>query len=311
MRAPRFAALAVALATLSALLAGCSGGSTDDTATGDVTSDAALKEGRGAINGLLVDDVYRPIPGATVLLQGAGLTATTDDSGEFQFLDLLPASYVAITSAERHEAAPINVDVVVGQYADLEIRARRIFSENGRTITSEYSVFVPCAIDYVANGNVLDCTGDQSGDTFRAGYTSDYTPYNKTATYLIVEMKANKADRYEVQLREDNGDSGGGERYAVAQFEGDYLRMQFKVGETNTVYNGQDNNVPFNVTKPIALILFADSTGREEIQGVDPTGFICCGVGAHFGIKAKFIQTLFLGPPEVEIDHYCVLADSC
>jgi hypothetical protein len=295
----------LALALTLTVFAGCAG--SDDATTTTTTSIAA---GKGAITGLLIDDIYRPIPEALIVVQGFGLTATTDELGQFRFLDLDPGSYILVTSSPGHEAIPVNVDVVANQYTEVEVGARRIFSDAGSTVTSEYSVFIPCAVDYVVNGNVADCTGDTSGDSYRPGYSSDYKAYNKTATYLIVEMLANKESRYEVQLREDDGSSAGGDRYAVAQFAGDYLRMQFKVGETNEVYNGQGNNKPFSLDKPISLILFADSQGREELQGVLP---VCCGVGVHFGIKARFIQTLFIGEPDsrIDIDRYCVLGREC
>ncbi|MFO1533852.1 MAG: carboxypeptidase-like regulatory domain-containing protein [Thermoplasmatota archaeon] len=299
----RLAASILALLVTATMLSGCSGSSPSPTSN--------LAAGKGGMSGLLIDDVYRPIPGGLVLIEGIGLTATTDDLGQFHFDDLLPGSYVLLATAPGHEAAPVPVDVQADKYAEVEVLARRVFSDNGRTVTSEYSVFVPCAIDFVYSGIVTDCTGDQSGDTFRAGYTVDYRPYNKTATYLLVEMKATQEDRYEVQLRVDDGSDAGGPRYAVADFKGDYLRMQFKVGVKNDVYDGQKNNVPFNVTKKIGLILFSDSQGREELQGAGVP--VCCGAGAHFGIRAKFIQTLFLGEPDpsIDVNHYCVLATSC
>ena len=316
--------LTLVFLTAATALSGCSG-SKDPTEAGGggETVRPALSDGKGAISGLLIDDIYRPIPNGLILLQGSAYTATSDELGQFQITDMAPGSYIALVSADGHEAAPVNVDVKAGEYTDLEISARRLFSDNGATVTSEYSVFISCAYDYVANGGVRDCMADSSGDSYRPGYTSDYTPYNKTATYLVVEMKANKVDRYEVQLREDDGSSGGGERYAVADINGDYLRVQFKVGEVNSEYNGQSNNVPFNVTKPMMLILFSDSQGREELQGAenqtvgaaeDAAGLgrqVCCGAGMHVGIKAKFIQTLFLGKPSVDVEHYCVLADKC
>jgi len=302
---------ALAIAMGLTVLAGCASHAT--TTVGVTSSAPPLDSGKGGITGLLVDDVYRPVPGGLVLLVGTGLTATSDDLGQFSFSGLEPGSYIADATANGHEAAPVNVDVKAGQYSEVEIQARRLFSANGTMVTSEYSVFISCAIDFVVNGIVTDCTGDQSGDTFRPGYTSDYSAYNASATYLVVEMAANKADNYEVQLRQDDGSSGGGPRYAVADFAGTYLRMQFKVDEVNTQFNGQGNNVPFNVTKPIALILFSDSTGRQELQNATggPTGPICCGAGAHFGIQAKFLQTLFLGKPDVDVDHYCVLGKQC
>lgn len=98
----------------TALLSGCTG-SGDTTGTKLVAGPAELAAGKGGILGLLIDDIYRPIPGALLLVEGQGLTATTDERGQFSFVDLEPGTYVLLPSAERHEAAPANVDVSAGQ----------------------------------------------------------------------------------------------------------------------------------------------------------------------------------------------------
>jgi hypothetical protein len=199
---------------------------------------------------------------------------------------------------------------VAGEYAESELIARRVFNQEGRIITTEYSVFIPCAIDYVANGNVIDCTLDQSGDSFRAAFLSDYSTY-ANVTYLVTEMKANKLDRYEVQVRCESVEREGeevGEYYAVSQFEGDYTKMVMPLGgisEQSAVLSYGENKPWLNDCE-LNTILFSDSQFREELQenGVP----VCCGAGAHFGIKAKFVQSLFLGEPEVDVNSYGVLA---
>ncbi|MEA3137805.1 MAG: Carboxypeptidase regulatory-like domain, partial [Thermoplasmata archaeon] len=214
---------------VSFTLAGCSGGGDDGGAGGQTATGTAgpIKAGKGAISGLLINDVFRPVPGGLVLIQELGLTATSDASGQFAFNDLKPGSYLLRVQADGHEAAPQNVEVKEGEYAEVELVARRVSSEGGRIITTEYSVFIPCSIDYVANGNVADCTLDQSGDSFRAGFSSNYTSYGNV-TYLVTEMKANKVDRYEVQLRCETPDEYL--YYSVSQFEGDYTKMVMPLG---------------------------------------------------------------------------------
>lgn len=295
-------ALLSVLLVASLALAGC--GDKDPKPTPGVKPE--LEAGKGAIDGLVINDVYRPVPGALVLLS-SGATATSDASGLFTFTDLEPGAYLLRVQADGHEAAPQSVDVAEGEYAEAELIARRIANEGSRIVTTEYSVFIPCGVDFVASGYVMDCTLDQSGDSYRAGFTSNYTAYGE-ATYLVTEMKASKPGRYEVQLRVDDGSSTGGDRYAVAQFEGEYLKVVHKLGEVNEEFNGQANNVAWNNTDPMMTILFPDSQFREEIQDVDPTGEICCGAGAHFGIRARFVQSLFIGEPEVDIATYSVLA---
>ena len=302
----RWAPFVLALMSATVALSGCSGGGDEEIQVDpDARPDIAL--GKGAIAGLLIDDVYRPVPGGLVFMEGQGLTATTDEHGQFQFLDLEPGTYVLLANADLHEAAPINVDVSAGEYTEVEFPSRRVFSIDGRTVTTAFSIFIPCAIDFVADGYVLDCTGDQSGDSFRAFFVSDYTEYGDNATYLVTEMLANKEGRYEVQVR-SSGNCSGGERYAVSQFKGTYTRMVMPFNGTSaqSAEASYGPNDDWTNKCKIQTILFADSEGREELQGAGLP--FCCGAGAHFGIKGRFIATLFLGEPDVDVEHYCVLA---
>jgi hypothetical protein len=300
------ASLLATASLMAVLLAGCSGGSDDAPSTDDLTL-GPLESGKGAISGLLINDVFRPVPGGLVLIQELGLTATTDTSGQFAFVDLEPGSYLLRVQADGHESAPQSVEVAEGEYAEVEVIARRVSSEGGRIITTEHSVFIPCAVDYVANGNVLDCTFDQSGDSFRAAFTSDYSGYGNV-TYLVTEMKANKPDRYEVQLRSSEcPDDVEGGYYAVSQFEGDYTKIVMPVNGTSLQHAelSYGPNVAWENQCSIDTILFSDSQFREELQEAGAP--VCCGAGAHFGIKAKFVQSLFIGEPEVDLDSYGVL----
>lgn len=302
MRTLPFAAVALVL-TLA--LAGCGDKGGDGNGNGGTTTNPPLQSGKGAISGLVINDVYRPVPDALILLNN-GLTATSDASGQFTFANLDPGAYIARVQAEGHEAAPQSIQVEAGQYAEAELIARRVINEGSRIITSEYSVFIPCAADYVVNGNVLDCTLDQSGDSFRAAFTSNYTGY-QDVTYLVTEMKTNSPDRFEVQLR--GADSCSDPKYhAVAQFEGDYVKIVMKLGETNTEHQAvasYGENEAWLNDCDLDTILFTDSQFREELQ--DAGAPVCCGAGVHFGIKARFIQSLFIGEPEVDIATYNVM----
>ena len=288
----------------SLVLAGCND-SGDEPSTENQTL-GPLESGKGAISGLLINDVFRPVPGGLVLIQDLGLTATSDASGQFTFLDLEPGSYLLRVQADGHEAAPQTVQVREGEYAEAELMARRVFSEGGRIVTTEYSVFIPCSIDYVANGNVIDCTFDQSGDSFRAAFTTNYTGY-ANATYLVTEMKANHDYRYEVQLRTSDTCSES-KYFAVSQFEGDYTKLIMPVGgisEQSAELSYGPNEEWLNDCD-LDTILFTDSQFREELQQAGAP--VCCGLGAQFGIKAKFVQSLFIGEPEVDLATYGVLA---
>jgi hypothetical protein len=282
---------ATTTALLLVALAGCAGETTQTTTFTDMVR-PALAEGKGGILGLLIDDVYRPVPDGLVLLQGAGVTATTDASGQFSMVGLEPGTYI------------------------LEVSARRIFSQDGVIITTQYSVFVPCAVSAPAASLNFDCTGDTSGDTFRSGFTGNYTGY-KEATYLITEMRSNheaspSQGAYKVVVRErGNGD------YWASKFitEGNYMKLTMRVGNVS-LDDTENRNVEWKNNKHMETLLFPQGAFKGETQ--QGLGIVCgasgqgCfesrGLGPQAGVKATFVQSLFLGEPEVDIERYCVLA---
>jgi hypothetical protein len=306
---------ATTTALLLVALAGCAGETTQTTTFTDMVR-PALAEGKGGILGLLIDDVYRPVPDGLVLLQGAGVTATTDASGQFSMVGLEPGTYILVASAEGHDAAPVNVDVMANQYSEVEVSARRIFSQDGVIITTQYSVFVPCAVSAPAASLNFDCTGDTSGDTFRSGFTGNYTGY-KEATYLITEMRSNheaspSQGAYKVVVRErGNGD------YWASKFitEGNYMKLTMRVGNVS-LDDTENRNVEWKNNKHMETLLFPQGAFKGETQ--QGLGIVCgasgqgCfesrGLGPQAGVKATFVQSLFLGEPEVDIERYCVLA---
>ncbi|MEA3189788.1 MAG: Carboxypeptidase regulatory-like domain [Thermoplasmata archaeon] len=300
------------LAVAALLLAGCSGETAlDPTAGPDQPRD--LASGKGGVAGLVIDDRYRPIPAAQVILFPLGLETVADALGQFTFLDLEPGAYELRVQAEGHEGAPTPVDVADGEFSEVEVEARRVFSKSGQIITNEYSVFIPCAAGFVANGVTANCLLDLSGDTYRSSFT---TQLNATLgfTYLVTEMLANQAGTYSVQVREDNGSPSGGERYAVGRItDGVYIKMTNHRNETNTEHNTQRNNVNWTGEKPFATALFFEGDYAQEAQ--DAYDLVCqpdlpqtcrtaTGAGAAFGLEARFVQSIFIGEPEVDLDGY-------
>jgi hypothetical protein len=305
---------------LATSLAGCGG----KGGTGGGGTQPPLEAGKGAIAGLVIDDVYRPVPNALILIEKAGLTATSDSEGQFTFAGLDPGAYVLKAQADGHAAGPKTVEVVAGQYAEAEIQADRLFNGGSRIVTTEFSAFIPCAADFVVNGVVANCLVDLSGDSYRAGFTSNVTRLGlSNITYMVNEVLFNKKGNWELQVREDDGSSAGGDRYAVQSIKDDrYIKVVNPFGAKNTESDEQHVNVPWTGDKPFATIVFyhgqfRDETGSAEKPVDDanvtnpatgkPVRPICCGVGADFGIQAKFVQSIFIGKPAVDIGSYSTL----
>lgn len=307
---------------LSALaLAGCAddAAGTDQVVDPNLVEETELEQGKGAIAGLVVDDRFRPIIGAEVLVQEAGITVGSNENGEFAVVDLEPGTYTLRVNAEGHEATPARIQVAEGEFAEAQLLARRVLSEGGSVLTQEFTVFIPCAADFIVNGIVANCVLDLSGDSYRSGFTVDYSEMGDTVSFLVTEVKLNQDGGYVVQVREDDGSTAGGQRYAVGRIPADatYYKMINEYGVINEVDNMQANNVAWTnqgeshpeegQQNPVQTILFIDGEYKDELMGADPTGEVCCGLDARFGIKAQFVQSLFLGPPETDVETYAVL----
>lgn len=318
------------LATLlfaGVLLAGCSGTTDVDIDTNTDTGRPVIAVNKGAVAGLLIDDVYRPVAGGLVLLQGAGLTATTDELGQFEFLDVTPGSYVAIASADAHEAAPVNVDVEVGKYTELEVQARRLFSNDGYIITTQYSIFTACATSAVVVSTVYSCLADS--DSYRPGlHMENFTAAN--ITYLVSEVKLNQADVYKWVLRCSGGGSFGCGEYGYANVttsdetsKGVYGKVTLKLNDN---YMDTWASVPWNNTDPIDMLVFYMGQGGEDLTpAARPVGCTLppvtnplnnkpafCreyyGAGHRVAVQGRIIMSLFLGEPKTPIEDYHVLA---
>lgn len=309
-------AIVVAALVASMMLAGC--GTKDSPGPTSSTSRPAIDEGKGAIAGLLIDDVYRPVPQALILVAKEGLTATTDSLGQFTFTNIEPGTYILHVQSDGHAAAPRSVEVKKGVYTEVEILADRLANSGGRTVTTEYSVFIPCAASVPAGSITFDCTGDQSGESFRASFTSNYTGY-QNVTYLVTEMLANadassEHGAYKVVVR----DVSGGDPYWASKFitQGRYMKLVMKLNNVSADDTEHRNKV-WNNKLTMQTALFPQGAFKgESQQGLDaacandPTKESCFesrGLGPQAGVKAKFVQTLFIGAPPMNIDDYGVL----
>ena len=291
-------ALLVVLLVTSLALAGCGDGKKGGG------GEEELKSGKGAISGLVINDVYRPVPDALVLLSN-GMTATSDASGQFQILDLDPGAYIARIQADGHEAAPQAIDVVEGQYAEAELIARRIFNEGGRIITTEYSIFMTCTAEAViVAGNGLNCFFDLSGESERTAFDTDLRGA-QGVTAMVTEIKFNQVGSYDFVIAiDDDGDSILDRYWAEATIiDGDYARVVNLNGTANEEHDGGRNEVWQPDVDPFTTTVFPHGEFYNELSS-----FGLFGAGVDVGVRGKVIQSVFIGEPEVDLATYNVLA---
>ncbi len=297
---------------LSVAFAGCTDGE-GELAT-DADPNASLRDGKGAIKGLLVDDRFRPIqlvdgPATSefqatgfILVQEVAQEIRTDHNGEFKIQNLAPGMYTLKLQSDGHEARVTTVEVAAAEYSEITVEARRIFSDDGAVLVQQHAAFIPCAVWVVVAGMLPDCSFDQSSDSMRPDFITDLSTY-PDITYVVTEMKANRLDDYGVQIRADV-------RYAVAVVtDQDYVKIVNQPGAVNEVDvdPALGPNQPFNVSEPFQTILFTMGDQHTTFASSGVPG-VCCGYGVKLATKANFVQSAFIGEPRTDIGAYGLLA---
>ncbi len=333
-------AISMMLVVVSVALAGCASESAPEPVENVDKESFVHKEGKGAIAGLLVDDRFRPIQltddpetefqtTGFILLQETGQQVQTTENGEFSFVDLDPGSYTLRVTAAGHEAVPTKVGVAEGAFSELSVVARRVASEGSTILTEEYSAFSPCFINFVAFSYTADCTGDRSGETFRAGIRGRNLSSFEDLTWVVAETQFNQVPSggaaYDVVIRRDIDT----DYTADVLWDRSYSILHLINGDLTP--DPEVPGVPFEVwTKEdtFEMLMFGRGYGAEEVRttyapvrGVLQQGpcipgvIIECvqdipmrrGAGGTMGNKAQMMLSIFLGEPEVDPMEYCVL----
>lgn len=290
--------LIVLLSFLGVMLAGCADNA-EPQEPATVTDPADLEAGTGAIAGLVIDDRFRPIPGAKVLVQEAGLSVTTNDNGEFAIVDLAPGTYTLRVTADGHEAAPETIRVVEGEFADANLVARRVFSNAGEIITQEFAIFIPCNA-YATVG----CPPDASGDTYRPGISGNFSELLPDVTHSVWEVLLNNPYIFCLEVREEGTAGASTARHFGIWCEGQDSVYTKGILQTDAIYDEEPSQDPWDPSAQTDAILFTFGNNEATCwQG--PPVYRCAGVG--FGIKAQIMVSFFMGDPAVDLESYCIL----
>lgn len=250
---------------------------------------APLEANKGGILGLAIDDVYRPIPGATVYLEPTGDKAVTDALGQFRFVNLDPRTYTAKMVSEGHEAAPILVDVLAQEYSEMEVMAVRLSSDDSRILTFQFTLFTSCNVAAMYVAAKTECLPDFSDDAYPMGYEFSARHY-PNATVLVSEVQMTDEDDYTLlmdcgPLRTDTP-----------------FREQTKViwGRNVThIPEAETWNNDCSVRYTVFFLGSASSVSRQ--LGFDQ------GAGVKLAMRATFMLSLFIGEPLEDVETYAIL----
>ncbi len=305
----------VALLCISGLmLAGCTE-TPNEEAPVDFTDpdEVHLAAGKGAIAGLVLDDRFRPVADASILLLPVGLQAVTTINGEFTFIDLEPGEYTVRATAEQHEAKSEKATVVAGEFAETTVLARRVVDEGSFVITQEYAAFIPCAFQIMVETVVGDCTLDQSGDSSRIRYHTDLTAFGNNLTHVVTEMLASHVGGYGLQIMWGDVDLSANYGYyaVIDAYDTNYAKIVLSMNESreDTVEFGGIGLAmdPWLNDRPFHTTVFLYGEGSEELRGVAPGMYPFTGIGVDMGVKSQFMVSAFVGEPDEPVADYCIL----
>jgi hypothetical protein len=286
-------AIVMSLVMVAVVFAGCadSGGPKEnEVVEGKVgEKDGVLSAGKGAIEGLLVDDAFRPLeltdtPQSTyqfsgfLFIQELALQIQTNENGEFTILDVEPGSYRLRPQVDGHDGGTQRITVKSGEFTEVTVQLQRKASTSSTIITEEYTGFTPCALPVI----VFNCL-DASADSWRPGPEGlDYTTIDGI-TYVVLEMRVNKEGDFFYQLQ--SGNSGN-----VYTDGGNYAKGIF--------YNEALVSDPIEGARP-----------WNNVAGWDAIFFLDGNTQAEFATKSQFMISLFINEPSLDLDSYALIAD--
>lgn len=288
-------AIVMSVIMVSVVLAGCadSGGPKEnEIVEGKVgEKDGVLSAGKGAIEGLLVDDAFRPLEltddpesqyqfSGFLFIQELALQVQTNENGEFTVLDVEPGNYRLRPQVDGHDGGTQRITVTAGEFTEVTVQLQRKASSSSTILTEEYTGFTPCGAPVI----VFNCL-DGSAESYRPGPQGlDYTSIDNI-TYVVIEMRTNGDGDYLFQAR-------GGSNYASGYTNGgNYAKAILYNSNLVTAEEAYPGSLPWPNEAGWEIILFINDNN------------------VHLATKSQFMLSLFINEPTLDLDAYALIAD--
>jgi hypothetical protein len=299
-------AVLMSLIMMTVVLAGCadSGGPKENEIVegkiGEGQREDALSAGKGAIEGLLVDDAFRPLeltdtPQSTyqfsgfLFIQELALQIQTNENGEFTILDVEPGNYRLRPQVDRHDGGTQRITVTAGEFTEVTVQLQRKASSSSTILTEEYTGFTPCGVGSDLAGSVVFTCLDTSNESYRPGPGGlDYTAIGNI-TYVVIEMRTNNEGGYYFAARPGGTSSSG---WAQGYTEGgNYAKAIMYNSNLVTAEEALPGAVPWPNEANWEIVLFYNDNA------------------AHFATKSQFMVSVFINEPTLDLDSYALIAD--
>lgn len=218
---------ATTLVVLGALLlAGCAAGGTGSDvgspADGPSGPGAAPGDATGVVRGLVVDDVFSPLDGASVGITELDLLRATNGEGFFEFGDVAPGTYTVAAQKLGYSSAAKRVEVVAGQVTEVNLALAVVEIVEPFVDVKNWEGFIECQIGTAAV--LANCVPIQNilnqndlpnpTNTEQIGFFLVEEPRNETigGLYELLWEKATAytADELFLSIEPENTGLGGG-----------------------------------------------------------------------------------------------------
>lgn len=298
-------AVLMSLIMMTVVLAGCadsSGPKENEIVEGKIGEgqrEDALSAGKGALEGLLVDDAFRPLeltdtPQSTyqfsgfLFIQELALQVQTNENGEFTILDVEPGNYRLRPQVDRHDGGTQRITVTAGEFTEVTVQLQRKASSSSTILTEEYTGFTPCGVGAGGVTSVVVTCADTSNESYRPGPGGiDYTAIDNI-TYAVIEMRTNSEGGYFFQARNDRET----QVYVNAYTDGgNYAKAIMYNSNLVTAEEALPGAAAWPNDESFEIILFYDD------------------IAPHFATKTQFMISVFINEPTVDLDAYALIAD--
>ncbi len=188
-----FHAMLLALCMMLVGLAGCADVAPVDEADGDhdeLYNEKEVKDDKGVIRGVVVDNTIVPLAGASVGVVGNdAMQATTTEAGAFAFANVEPGFVELLVDMNGYEAAKIQVNVVAGvkQPAIIQVMLTPDPSELPFIQPLTFNGYIDCSISSPAY-RVAVCSLPGVEEAFADNFMATYEGLGPNPDFIQSEM---------------------------------------------------------------------------------------------------------------------------
>lgn len=318
--------LGAALAMLALAWAGCVGTSAMETPedTGSSLGPAEVTATTGAVEGIVVDRSFQPLPNATVQLltadKSGGLVAetTSGESGAFVLSLLEPGNYRLRASLVGFGNASRLLTVEAGSARSVQLTLDEAASTEPYLLTFIKSGYLSCAPATIIFPINNRCPGDEANgnSTIRFDLPEGFRFFISESQW---EAPGEDLSQY-FYARYLNETSGENETRSILDlWGGSVLRSSFRPGELKAAVNPQTGALIVNApvpTKAFNLTVTSYYAGQlsDEINETAnplcrPIYSRCAGVGITLGLRYYQFLTIFIHGVPDNVEEYSAIPE--